>query len=158
MCINKEKWHCCGCFSLTVATWIIGSFDLVGCISAGIHQQWISFGVSLIMVALFAMTIVKRHSIGVRQWLYYAYMALSVCFTITFFIAIMAIAFTEIAHDVFEKACKDSPTLYPGKYEKLNECVGYIHNIAVAAMCVLFLFCVPLRFSLARVLKYGWKE
>ena len=158
MCINKEKWHCCSCFSLSVATWIIGVFELVGCISAGINHQWVSFAVSLFKSSLFALTIVKPHSIGIRQWLFYIYMTLSVCFTIMFAIAIIAICFTDIAEDVFEQACLDSPTLYPGKYQKLHECVGYIHNIAIAAMVVLFLICVPLRFSLARVLKYAWKE
>mmetsp|Transcript_20933 Transcript_20933/g.25730 ORF Transcript_20933/g.25730 Transcript_20933/m.25730 type:complete len:82 (+) Transcript_20933:317-562(+) len=67
-------------------------------------------------------------------------------------------AFTGIADEIFEKACDDSPTLYPGKYSEMLDCVGYIHNIAIAAMCILFLVAVPLRFALARVLKYAWKE
>ena len=71
---------------------------------------------------------------------------------------IIVIEFTNFSDSMFEKACEDNPTLYPGKFSLMNDCEGYIHNIAVAVMTIIFLVYAPLRFALARILKYAWLE
>ena len=81
MCINKEHYTCCCGCSLTTATWILGAFEFLSMVGTGIKGNWMSFAVNLVMVGLYGATVVKRHHVGLRKYLYYAYLTLTIGFT-----------------------------------------------------------------------------
>ena len=127
-------------------------------VSLAYLEQWLSFGIYLVMEVMFVLTVFKRHSKTLRKWLYYCYLGFSICFAVTYAITIFVVAFTNLSDDIFKRACLNTKKLYPEKYQNLTDCMGYIHNIAIASMTVAFLVIVPFRFAIARILKYGWLE
>ena len=158
MCVSKNPFKCCCCCSLTLGTWILGVFEILNVICTGFMRNWLGLATSLGMTVLFGLTVYDQHNVTFRKLLYWVYFVLSIAFAVTFAFAIVFLAVTDYVDDEFERACRDTPELYPEKYSDLDNCVSFLHNCAIAMMCLLFLIAVPIRFALANVLKYGWKE
>ena len=158
MCIDKEaNTCCCGC-SLTTATWIIGFLDLLSLVSQGFSHNWLGVGTSGAVCILFILTVIKRNSVTIRKYLYWVYYVLSIAFAVLFAVAIIAFCFLDFADESFEDTCEETPELYPNKYERMSDCISFLRTLAIVVLCIVYLISVPIRFALARVLYYGWKE
>ena len=100
---------------------------------------------------------VKKTSLTYRKWLYYAYLTMTICFTVLFAAGILVLALSEVAYPQFEQVCRGNADLYPGKYTELSDCIVFINKTAIGFMSVMFLIFVPIRFAWCHVLKYGYE-
>ena len=143
---------------MTTATWIIGLLELLSAISSGMSHNWVGLATSLAVCILFLLTVISPKNFKYRKTLYIVYLVLSIGFTVVFAAAVITLSFSRIADDTFEEACRSNTDLYPGKYPLLTDCVEFLHKIAIFVSVVMFCIAVPVRFALARVLYYGYKE
>ena len=103
MCIKKDHEHlekstcCCGC-SLFTATMMIGVLEFFSVIGSALHRNYLGMGLSLAQCVFFILVAVKKTSLTYRKWLYYLYLAMTICFTVIFAAGILALAFSEMAY------------------------------------------------------------
>lgn len=161
MCIYKNDEHpehstcCCGC-SLFAATMLIGCFEVVSAAGSGMHENWVGLVLTALQCLFFTLVAVKRNCVTRWRLLHYCYLTLSVGWTILFVVAIVVLCVTSIAEPKFEQICQGNPDLYPGGFKKLDHCVDYLHKWFIAALSVIFLIFVPVRFAMSRVIWHGY--
>ena len=140
MCVDTHRFRCCcGLFSLTTATLIIGTLYLIGAIVNAIQGIWAAFAFDLAFVALFAIVVFKPYNEGVRKLIYYLFMILAVVSYTAFFIFII-IAFTG---DWEVQWCNAVYTDYDQYYSNFQDCVNFINTILIVAVVAALVVSLP---------------
>ena len=151
MCVDREKMRCCcGAFSLTVATVIIGVLYLISAISSAIQTAWAPFVVYLIMAGLLGSVLVQPNNAGLRKIIYYTYVALAIAGAVGILIWIIY-AFASASY-VYEFCAQLAEA------ESASDCVGFFNTLLIIIIVIVLLVFVPCTLCTMQILYYGWKE
>ena len=157
MCVDTHNYKCCcGCFSLTQATLLMGLLYVIGAIATAVAGIWYEFAVYCVMSSIFVMILVKPRCAGTRKLLYYIYLILSVLGAIAFVIWTIILFTGDFEHDW----CTDADNIkdYDQFFDDYDECMDWINMMAI--ICVIFaaLVGIPCALCVLQILYYGWRE
>lgn len=96
---------------MTVATWIIGLFEILMAIGLGYlavlisPHYWYPCGYTLVMSGLFVLTAIFHRNVMVRAILYWTYFYSAIAAAVLISVAIIIIGVRDYGKDRFEEFC-----------------------------------------------------
>ena len=151
MCVDTHNFRCCcGLFSLTTATLIIGALNLIGMIASAIESQWITFAFYGVFVVLFSFVIIKPHNAGTRKIIYYLYAIFAALFVLAVIVGVIYI----FASDYKKTICANLTS----SYSSYQNCLDGINLYLIIVTIAYLLVAIPCQLCVLQILYYGWKE
>ena len=156
MCIHgTSKPHgpygcCCGC-PLICGVLVIAALEVLTLISSVYAMDLVGIAFSSVVLIMFLLSFVKRHSHGVRYSLFLTYLASFILFLVYMIIYIATQDLTEYVN----RLCNDINKASPWDW---NHCQDDIENKIWVAVAIYAILVLSIRGYFARILYYYSKE
>ena len=160
MCVNTNNSRCCcGCFSLTTATVIIGCIYLIGGVINAVNGVWLNFAFQTLLAGLFCMVLFYPRNVSLRKLIFIIEAVFYILGAIGFVILLIVYFATDLADNFDETWCDDYYTQLEGQvFNDYSSCLDFINTWVIVGVVLVALIWTPIALCILQILYFGWKE
>ena len=160
MCLNTENFRCCcGCCSLTTATWVVGALVAFDMVCAFIFGFYLSGACEALLVVPFLLTLFDKHKVLYRKILYIVFLIGTIVGVVSAAIIITVVAVNpEQMQEQLRDQCLSDETLLDYFNGDVNECEDTMHSWILSVVVLACLIGIPINLLITRMFYYAWKE
>ena len=160
MCVNSNNSRCCcGLFSLTTATVLIGILFILNAALQAIAGAWVSFALNLGMASLFGIVIAKPRNASLRKVIFIINVAINVMAAVGFVILLIFFFVTDANENYDQTWCNNYYFDYRDQlFSSYQDCLSFINTWLILGIVTVILVWIPCTACILQILYLGWKE